>query len=288
MSCISKKFEELKAADRAAFMPFLAAGDPDLETSMRLLEEAAARGADLIELGIPFSDPIADGPVIQAAYTRALAGGLKVRAIFQALADVRQRVGIPVVCMVSVSIVRRKGQQAFFKMAARAGADGVIIPDLPPEDGESIYEDARRMGLDTILLAAPTTDPKRRDRILARASGFLYYISITGITGVRERLPEDMARQLADLKSRTRLPVCLGFGVGTTEQAAAVARAADGVIVGSAIVKRVHAAAQAGRDAARELGPFLEELALAVHGEGGEGRGEKGEERADDGHCLRK
>ncbi len=265
MSAIAEKFAELKSAGRAAFMPFLAAGDPDLETSMRLLVEAPARGADLIELGIPASDPIADGPVIQAAFTRALARGLEVRAILEAFGRVRAEVGVPVLPMVSASIVERIGDADFFARLKDAGFAGVIIPDLPPEDGADTLARAREAGLDTVLLAAPATAPERRETILAATRGILYYVSVAGITGVRDRLPEDMVRQLEDLKSRARVPVCLGFGVSTPEQAAAVARHADGVIVGSAIVRRIEAAARNGRDPVAEVGDFIAELARAAH-----------------------
>ena len=265
MSSISDTFERLAAADRAAFIPFLAAGDPDLETSLAVLTRAAAEGADLIEVGIPFSDPIADGPVIQAAFTRALAGGLTVDLLFRALARVRPEIDVPLLGMVSYSIVHRVGSGRFCEHAAEAGLAGLVVPDLPPDDGAEFYAAAEGAGLDSVLLVAPTTPPTRRDLILARTRGFLYYVSLTGITGERERLSEDVQAQVADLKARGSVPVCVGFGVGTPEQAAAMARAADGVIVGSALVRRVHEAAAGGGDAASAAGTFIREMAQAVH-----------------------
>jgi tryptophan synthase alpha chain len=263
MPRIADTFKRLKADNAAAFMPFIAAGIPDLDASMRLVIDAARLGADLIELGIPYSDPIADGPVIQSAFTHALERGLTVPAVFDAFARARPQIPAPVLAMVSYSIIRRMGDGQFIDRAAAAGFDGLIVPDLPPEDGAPFYDAAEKKGMDAVLLAAPTTAPDRRDRILKRTRGFLYYVSVAGITGARDRLPEDMERQVRDLKSRSAAPVCLGFGVGDPEQAAAVARVADGVIVGSAIVKRVD---KAGAGPMAPVLDFIAQLARAVHG----------------------
>lgn len=246
---IETTFAALRERGETAFMPFITAGDPDLETTQALIETMARRGADVIELGIPFSDPIADGPTIQGSFTRALAGGVTVDAIFHMVKALRRTCEIPVVSMVSISIVRRKGIEAYCRHAAEAGIDGLIVPDLPVEEADEVTEAARAAGLCTIFLAAPTTPPDRARLIAERSTGFIYYISVAGTTGARDSLPEDVVDKVRALKELTDKPVALGFGVGTPEQAALVGKVADGVIVGSAIIKAIRACEGKPREA---------------------------------------
>jgi len=264
---IQRTFAALRRRGEAAFMPFLSAGDPDLETTRDLILEVARRGADVIELGIPFSDPIADGPTIQASFTRALAGGTTVGGALDAVKSVRRSCEVPIVTMVSFSIVSRIGTAAYVHRAAEAGADGLIVPDLPVEEAGALRAQAQAEGLCTIFLVAPTTDPDRARRIAEHSTGFIYYVSVTGTTGARDRLPEDLPARLAALKALTDTPVALGFGVGRPEQAAEAGRAADGVIVGSAIVKKIQEYADASRaDLVKAVGDFVESLAAATKG----------------------
>jgi tryptophan synthase alpha chain len=263
---IDKAFETASSESRAAFMPFFTAGDPDLAATGALIEEAARRGADVVELGIPFSDPAADGPTIQASFVRALEDNPGLRAIFDMVKDVRTRCEIPILTMVSFSIVNKVGPEAYFTMAADAGCDGVIIPDLPPDEDRSVAEIARAKGLHPVFLAAPTSTDARVKEIAAESRGFIYYISVAGTTGARSELPSDLAQHLAHLKTLTDKPIAVGFGVGRHDQVRAVAQHADGVIVGSAIVRTVHAAAELPRDEmVARVGDFIEELAKGKH-----------------------
>lgn len=257
------RFEALREKNEAAFMPFLTAGDPDCDTTAELIIEADRRGADVIELGIPFSDPIADGPTIQASFTRALGSGASVKKTLQMLRQVRESCSIPIVTMVSFSIVNKIGVREYLQSIADAGADGVIVPDLPVEEGDELIGIAGEMGLCVVFLVAPTTTRLRAEKAAVKSTGFIYYISVAGTTGARASLPEDVAERLKWLKSMTDKPVALGFGVSTPEQAALVARVADGVIVGSAIVKKIAECAGMPRnkivsDVGEMIGKFVE------------------------------
>ena len=262
---IDKAFRRARADHRAAFMPFITAGDPDVNTTGDLIEEFARAGADMIELGIPFSDPIADGPTIQASYVRALRNGASLNAIFPMLRDVRTRCQIPLLTMVSFSIVAKIRPAAYFRMAADAGVDGVIIPDLPPDEDPSVARQARAAGLHPVFLVAPTTHESRMKEIAKRSSGFIYYISVTGTTGARNELPPDLADHLKLLKSITPKPVAVGFGISTPEHVRAVAAHADGVIVGSAIVRKIHGLSNGPREELiAQTGRFVAQLAAGT------------------------
>ena len=266
MNRLDERLQMLASRGSKAFIPYLSSGDPDLATTARLLRVCQDNGADAIELGIPFSDPIADGPVIQASFTRALAKGLKVRDVMAMVSKARDEgVDVPIIAMLSYSLVYRMGADAFVARAADAGLDGATIPDLPVDEGDAVEAAAAKRDFRLIHLIAPTTDAQRRERIIRHAQGFIYYISVRGITGVRASLPVDLAKNIACIRAGTTTPVAVGFGIGTPEQAAEAARHADGVIVGSAIVKLVNEKTPEGADAVDEaVGTLVRELADAA------------------------
>ena len=240
MSRIEKRFAALKAEGRAGLVAYLTAGDPDPDTSTRLFEGVAAAGADLIEIGMPFSDPMADGPLIQAAGMRALKSGMTLCKTLALVRHLRARdPDTPYVLMGYYNPIYRYGDEVFCRDAAAAGVDGLIIVDLPPEEDSELAGPARRVGLDLVRLATPTSDEKRLPVIVERASGFLYYVAIAGITGTRSADAAAVRRAVARIRQFTKLPVAVGFGIKTPEQAAEVARAADAVAIGSALVDRL-------------------------------------------------
>lgn len=241
MNSLDRAFADTRAAKRTAFVPFLSAGDPDLAFTAEALAGLAAAGATVIEVGFPFSDPIADGPVIQASYTRALAKGLTVEAIFATIKSVTSKPGwaTPVVAMASYSLVWRKGLEAFVDAAKAAGLSGIVAPDLPAEEADDFAAVCKERDFKLILLVTPTTDPKRAERIVKTCSGFVYVVGVVGITGARANLAADLPELLARLRALTDLPLCVGFGVSTPEHVTALKGVADGVIVGSALVKQL-------------------------------------------------
>ncbi|HZF07794.1 MAG TPA: tryptophan synthase subunit alpha [Thermoanaerobaculia bacterium] len=240
MSAIDDVFARCAAEGRAAFIPFLMAGDPDLETTATLLDALAAGGADLIELGVPFSDPIADGPVNQRAANRALAAGTKLAGILQIVARHRDRLGVPIVLFTYFNPILARGVERFAEQAAASGVDGVLCVDLPPEEGESeLIPALRRHGVDAIFLLAPTSTRDRVSRVAAASTGFVYYVSRTGVTGERQALPEELVREVKRLRKKIDLPLAVGFGLSSPEQVGEVGEIADGVVVGSALVRLV-------------------------------------------------
>jgi tryptophan synthase alpha chain len=243
MGRIGERFAALRARGERALVPFLTAGDPDLDATEALVLALAGAGADLIEIGVPFSDPIADGPVIQRAYERALARGATLRRILDLVKRLRPRVEIPLLLMGSANPFYV--MQDFVAAAAEVGVDGLIVPDLPPEEGEDLYADAAARGIDAVLLAAPTTTDARLAMLASRTRGFLYYVSLTGVTGARAQLAAGLEEAVARVRRLSDVPVCVGFGVSTPEHARQIGRFADGVVVGSALVARIEAAASA-------------------------------------------
>jgi tryptophan synthase alpha chain len=240
VSRIEKRFAALKKEGRAGLIAYLTAGDPDAETSTRLFEGVAAAGADLIEIGMPFSDPMADGPLIQAAGMRALKSGMTLRKTLALVRHLRARdPDTPYVLMGYYNPIYRYGAEAFAKDAVAAGVDGLIIVDLPPEEDPELAGPARRAGLDLVRLATPTSDAARLPTIVDRASGFLYYVAIAGITGTRSADAGAVREAVARLRKFTDLPVAVGFGIKNPEQAAEVAEAADAAVVGSSLVDRL-------------------------------------------------
>lgn len=267
MSRIDSTFAALRAKKKLALMPFIPAGYPDLATTAALLPALERGGANLIEIGIPFSDPIADGPTIQAAFTAALAKGIHVTDVLAMVKEARQRVSIPLVAMVSYSIVYRYGVERFCAQAREAGFDGLILPDLPPPEAAATCAKVAASGLATTLLVAPTTSANRRKEITELCSGFVYYMSISGITGERDRLPENIQTNLRQLREITDKPVCVGFGISKADHLAQLADVADGAIVGSAIVKKITAMLPAAPGAiAGEIEKYCRELLAKVRG----------------------
>ncbi len=239
MNRIDAKFKELKEKGVPAFIPFITAGDPDLNATKELILEFDRRGADMIELGVPYSDPIADGPVIQSSYYRALSSGIKLSNILDLIRDVRKESEIPIVSMISQSILFKYGHREFDKKAVNAGLDGATIPDLPIEEAENIIEAGEVEDFKVACFIAPTTTDDRVDLIVKKSQGFLYYISVVGITGSKNELSEEISSNIQKIKKATSLPIALGFGISTPEQARIAGRIADGVIVGSAIVREI-------------------------------------------------
>ena len=267
MSRIAERFAELKKAGRAAFVPFITAGDPDFETALALLKELPKVGADLIELGIPFSDPMADGPVNQASYLRALASGMTLPKVLDMVRKFRKSdTKTPIVLMGCYNPIHAYGTARFAKDAAEAGVDGLLIVDLPPEEDDVLRAPAGLHSLDVVRLVTPTSDEKRLDTILDGASGYLYYVSMAGITGTKAISAEEAQEAIAHLRARSKLPVTVGFGIRTPEQAAAIARFADGAVVGTAIVSQVYENVNAKRAAlVANVAEFCGRLANSVH-----------------------
>ena len=240
MSRIERRFAALREEGRAGLVIYLTAGDPDPETSLALFQGLAAAGADLIEIGMPFSDPMADGPAIQAAGQRALKSGMTLRRTLSLVRTLRERdPDTPYVLMGYYNPIYRYGTEAFARDAARAGVDGAIVVDLPPEEDEELAGPARAAGLDIVRLATPTSDAARLPAVVTHAGGFLYYVAIAGITGTRSADAGSVRDAVARLRHFTRLPIAVGFGIRTPAQAAEVAKAADAAVVGSAIVDRL-------------------------------------------------
>ncbi len=260
---IEAAFRRAREEGRAAFIPFLTAGDPDAETTGALVLELARRGADLIELGIPFSDPLADGETIQRASQRALRGGFTLRRGLALAADVRRVTEVPLILMSYANPLLSLGEETFAAAAAEAGVDGLIVPDLPPEEGEALRAACEGRGVASICMVAPTT-PSARLPLLCRASrGYIYYVALRGVTGARSSLPPDLAAGIARVRAATDLPVAAGFGIATPEQVRLVARQADAVIVGSAIVGAIEDHAGRG-DLVDRVGDFVATLRAAT------------------------
>lgn len=259
MNNISKAFENSKA-----FIGFVTAGDPDLETSKKIMLEMARAGCDLIEIGIPFSDPIAEGPVIQEADLRSLAGGTTTDKVFALAEELSKEADIPLVFMTYLNVLFKYGYDKFLENAKNSGISGVIVPDLPFEEKKELRSVADKYGIDVISLIAPTSE-SRIQMIAKEAKGFIYEVSSLGVTGVRSEIKTDLRAITESIKAVTDIPVAIGFGINTPEQAARVCEYADGVIVGSAIVKIV---AQYGKDAPAYVYDYVKSMKDAIHAAG--------------------
>jgi tryptophan synthase alpha chain len=261
MTRIDARFAKLKAEGRKAFVAYVMAGDPDPATSLEIVRALPAAGVDIIELGLPFTDPMADGPAIQLAGQRALAGGQTLDRTLQMVRDFRAADSeTPIVLMGYYNPIHSRGVPRFLEQAKDAGIDGLIVVDLPPEEDDELCLPAQAAGLNFIRLATPTTDDARLPKVLSNTSGFVYYVSITGITGAANAVAVDVGPEVARIKAATDLPVVVGFGIKTPEAAAAIARVADGAVVGSAIVERI-----ARGDSPAEVAAFVRSLAEAAH-----------------------
>ena len=260
-TAIQSRFEALRQQQRCALMPFLMAGDPDLAATRDALLALQANGADLIELGIPYSDPLADGPVIQAAASRALAAGTTPGQVLEMLTSLKEELAIPLVLFTYTNPLLNRGMEPFCAAAAAAGAAGLVVPDLPLEEAEKLSTIASSHGLDLVLLVAPTTPPERMVRIHATSRGFTYLVSVTGVTGVRTALGARVEPLVQQLKAAGPTPVAVGFGISGPEQARQVRQwGADGAIVGSALVRAMAEAQESGESVAEAAGRFCAQL----------------------------
>lgn len=258
-----KNLDNTRGRGGKCFMPYLTAALPDLDTTVDLIRRFDAAGCEAIEIGFPFSDSIADGPVIQESFYKALEGGFRVADLFDAIAKIRSEVSAGLVAMVSMSIVRRFGVDAFARRAADSGFDAMIVPDVPVEECDALARSVESAGLCNILMSAPTSSEQRKQRVAARAKGFIYVIAARGITGERSSVADDLAANVAQLRAATGVPLIVGFGVGTREQVQEVCRSADGVIVGSAIVRRINDCIEKGAsrtDLVETLGRYVDDL----------------------------
>jgi tryptophan synthase alpha chain len=263
MSAVDTLFAQLKSKGEKAFMPFVTAGDPDLEFTAAVLKELVRRGATMCELGIPYSDPIADGPVIQASYTRALGQGIRVDDILQMLGGVTPDLSAPIVTMVSYAICYRYGLERYVAEAKAAGVAGAIVPDLLVEEAGEMAAICRREDFSLIQLVTPTTPRERAVRIAETSTGFLYYVSVTGITGERTELPADLVDNVGWLREQTDLPICIGFGISKPEHVKLLSPVADGLIVGSAVVRRM-ATERSREEMLADVGALVDELIAAM------------------------
>jgi len=263
MSRIQQKFAELKKRNEAALIPFITAGDPDLATTLKIMRELERSGADCIELGIPFSDPSADGPTIQRSSERALKRPVPLSAVFHLLRDFRRDSEVPVVLFGYFNPFFRFGLEKFARDAARAGADGVLCVDLPPEESAELKRWTDRVGIDLIFLLAPTSGPDRVKLVARQGRGFIYYVSVTGVTGARRSFDDNLKAQVARVRKAGALPVGVGFGISTPEQAAWIAGFADAAVVGSALVEKI-ARAKGKSEKVKQAGIFAAQLKRAM------------------------
>lgn len=268
MSAVDDVFRDLRRANKKAFIPFITAGYPDLDFTGLVVRELARRGCSICELGVPYSDPIADGPIIQASYTRALDNGIRLESILKLAGELTRDVRMPLVTMVSYAIIHRVGLESYVERARAAGITGAIVPDLLVDEAEPFAEVCRRHDFSLIQLVTPTTPRERALQIANTSTGFLYYVSVTGITGERRELPTELLDNVAWLRDHTELPVCIGFGISGPEQVRRLAPVVDGVIVGSAFVRRLAEQIEGrGADVIRDLGEFADELMRALRTE---------------------
>lgn len=265
MNRIDKKFKGLKSQKKKAFIAYITAGDPNLSMTRSIALALERAGVDMVELGIPFSDPLADGPTIQAASHRALLKGVTLRKIFSSVRDLRKLTNIPLIFMTYYNPVLRYGIQNFVKSCVEAGVDGVIIPDLPLEEASGLVKYSKKADLAVIFLVAPTSTKSRIVNIVKNSTGFIYYVSLTGVTGARSKLPAEVASNVRSIKSFTKKPVAVGFGISSPRQARDIARIADGVIVGSAIVKIVADNQRDHKTLLSKVSTFAKNLSGAIH-----------------------
>lgn len=266
MTAIDDLFARLKPQGKKAFMPFITAGDPNLDFTAKVLCKLNDLGCSMTEIGIPYSDPIADGPVIQASYTRALNAKVKVQGILDMVQSTKPKLQMPLVSMVSYAIIHRIGPDQFIDSAIAAGLSGAIVPDLLVEESDRLSTICRARGFNLIQLVTPTTPRERALKIAEQSSGFLYFVSVTGITGERSELPPDLVDRVGWLRERTPLPICIGFGISKPEHVRLLAPVSDGLIVGSAIVRMMERAAESESEALAGIERLVTDLVAATNG----------------------
>ena len=263
MTSVSQRFAQLKQASQCGVIPFITAGEPDLETTTNALKTLAANGADIIELGVPYSDPLADGPVIQAAATRALAKGVCLDDVLNIVRTVQPEIDIPIVLFTYYNPIYHRGAENFLKTIASAGVNGLVVPDLPLEEAESFLDLAQAQGIEVILLVAPTSPSERINKIASHSQGFIYLVSVTGVTGMRTEVESRVKDLIGQLKEVTDKPIGVGFGISEPAQAMQLKDwGADAVIVGSAFVKKL--ATDDSQKALQNIGEFCHSLKEAV------------------------
>jgi len=260
MTAIDDLFAKLKPLGKKAFMPFITAGDPNMSFTRKLLRKLDDLGCSMAEVGIPYSDPIADGPVIQASYTRALAGKIKLKEIFGQISEESRNLKMPLVSMVSYAIIHRHGPERYVEDAISSGFSGAIVPDLLVEESEKLATICRAKNFNLIQLVTPTTPRERALKIAEHSSGFLYFVSVTGITGERTQLPTDLVDRVSWLRERTPLPICIGFGISKPEHVRLLAPVSDGLIVGSALVRLMENAAHSETLSLESIATLTREL----------------------------
>lgn len=263
MSRLTPMLKTLAKRREAALVPFIMAGDPDLDTTLRFALAAEAAGADALEIGVPFSDPTADGPVLQRSAERAIKRGVSLARVLGLVREFRRQSQLPIVLFGYYNPIFHYGPERFARDAIEAGADGCLVVDLPPEEADELQQFTDAAGLDFVFLVAPTSGPARVKKTMRRARGFVYYVSLTGVTGARTALPEDLEEAVVELRKHARVPVAVGFGISSPEQAARVASFADIVVVGSALMRIVEEGAANGH-AVENLGEFIHSLKTAM------------------------
>lgn len=259
MNRLDRKFEELKQQKKKAFIAFITAGDPSLRVTEELVCSFARSNVDIVELGVPFSDPLADGPTIQDASQRALAKGVTLKKILNTVKKIRTKTDIPICLMTYYNPVFHYGEKKFVEDAKKCGVDGLIIPDLPHQEAKVLIQAARKHDVSTIMFLTPTTTKKRMKEVVDVATGFVYYVSLTGVTGIRKSLPSDIAGHIKAARKVSKKPICVGFGISNAAQVKAMSRIADGVIVGSAIVKEINRNA-GKKDIVKKVSSFVKKL----------------------------
>jgi tryptophan synthase alpha chain len=262
MSRLIQRLAALKASNAKALVTFITAGDPDLSTTEEMIHLLEDSGADIIELGVPFSDPMADGPTIQLSSERALSSGTTLTAILETVRNVRKTSNIPIILMGYLNPIHAYGYERFNCDAAQAGVDGVLLVDMPPEEADGFLRSANLHGLNVIFLLTPTSDSSRIDTVNRLGRGFIYYVTVTGVTGARQDISDSLVNELANIREKVSLPVMAGFGISTPDQAASVAVLADGVVVGSAIVKLFQQ--HSGAQLRHELKNFVRSLKKSI------------------------
>lgn len=258
---IDKKFKELKRKRKKAFIAFIMAGDPTLNITKNLVFELEKQGSNIIELGVPFSDPLADGPTIQHSSERALKNKINLDSVCKLVKEIRIKTQIPIVFLTYYNLIHHYGLEKFVSKAKSSGVDGVVIPDLPPEESMELRRTAKRKSFSIIPLIAPTSSKERVKKIANASSGFIYYVSLTGTTGARKKLPKELSASLRKIKRMTRVPVCVGFGISKREQVKSISKLADGVIVGSAIIKVIERN-RGKKNLVKNVGMFVKNLTL--------------------------